>query len=167
MSANLSADVNFLADMPVRTLLALEDKRRSAQRLLEKAALTIREAASLFVALEAMDIDIRIDPNNSACIDIRFSGSGDLLAEVWGLLRRAGWKLASSPPQKGATSFSGIWSHARDKRLADLWMNFSSTMCRRVQIGTQMVEQPVYEVQCGELPELPTSDSAPALEAFA
>ena len=60
MSA-LSADVNFLADMPVRTLLALEDKRRSAQRLLEKAALTIREAASLFVALEAMDIDIRID----------------------------------------------------------------------------------------------------------
>lgn len=46
MSANLSADVNFLADMPVRTLLALEDKRRSAQRVLEKAAYTIREAAS-------------------------------------------------------------------------------------------------------------------------
>ena len=167
MSANISADVNFLADMPVRTLLALEDKRRSAQRLLEKAALTIREAASLFVALEALDIDVRIDPNNSACIDIRFAGDGDRLAEVWGLLRRAGWKLGTNPPKKGDTSFSGIWSHQSDHRLADLWMSFSSTVCRRVQVGVRMVEQPIYEVQCGELPELPTADSAPALEAFA
>jgi hypothetical protein len=46
-------------------------------------------------------------------------------------------------------------------------MSFSSTACRRVQVGVQMVEQPIYEVQCGELPELPTSDNAPALEAFA
>ncbi len=167
MSANLSADVNFLADMPVRTLLALEDKRRSVQRILEKAALTIREAAPLFIALESLEIDIRLDANSSSSIEIPFTGDGDRLAEVWGLLRRAGWKLASNPPKKGDTSFSGIWAHQSDKRLADLWVSFTSTACRRVQIGTQMVEQPVYEVQCGELPELPTSDSAPALEAFA
>lgn len=163
----VSLDVNLLADMPVRTLLALEEKRRSAQRLLEKAALTIREAAPLFVALEALDIDIRIDPNISACIDLRFAGSGDQLAEVWKLLRRAGWKLASNPPDKHATSFSGIWTHQSDRRLADLWMSFSSTMCHRVQVGTQMVEQPVYEIRCSELPELSASDSAPALEALA
>ena len=28
------------------------------------------------------------------------------------------------------------------------------TLCRRVQVGTKMVEQPIYETQCGELPEL-------------
>lgn len=161
----VTADVNFLADLPVRTLLALEDKRRSAQRILENAAVTIREAAQLFVALEALDIDVRIDTNSSASIDIRFSGSGGLLAEVWGLMRRAGWKLATSPPEKGATSFNGIWKHQSDRRLCDLWMNFSSTVCRRVQIGTRMVEQPIYETQCGELPELP-HDELPALEAL-
>lgn len=165
MSA-LSADVNFLADMPVRSLLALEDKRRMTQRMLEKAAMTLREAAPLFCALEAMDIDIGIDPTSSSCIDIRFTGDGTRLAEVWGLLRRAGWKLASSPPKKGDTTFNGIWTHQSDSRLGNLYMGFSSTACRRVQVGVQMVEQPIYEVQCGELPELPTSDSAPALEAF-
>ena len=167
MSANISADVNFLADMPVRTLLALEDKRRSAQRVLEKAAYTIREAAPLFVALEALEIDIRFDANSSLSIEIPFTGDGDRLTEVWGLLRRAGWKLISDHPKKGDTSFSGIWTHQSDSRLGDLYMWFSSTACRRVQVGVQMVEQPVYEVQCGELPELPMSDSAPALEAFA
>ena len=166
MSA-LSADVNFLADMPVRSLLALEDKRRSVQRLLEKAAYTIREAAPLFVALEALEIDIRFDANSSSSIEIPFTGDGDRLTEVWGLLRRAGWKLVSNPPKKGDTTFSGIWSHQSDNRFADIWMSFSSTACRRVQVGVRMVEQPVYEVQCGELPELPMSDSAPALEAFA
>lgn len=28
-------------------------------------------------------------------------------------------------------------------------------MSRRVQVGTKMVEQPVWETQCGDLPELP------------
>jgi len=166
MNSEVSADVNFLADLPVRSLMALEDKRRSAQRILEKAALTIREAAPLFVALESLEIDIRIDANSTACIEIPFTGNGERLAEVWGLLRRAGWKLASNPPKKDDTTFNGIWAHQSDKRFADLWVSFTSTSCRRVQIGTQLVEQPVYEVQCGELPELPTSESASALEAF-
>lgn len=162
MSTNLSADVNFLADMPVRTLLALEDKRRSAERFLHAAAQALRQAAPLFVALEAMDIDVSIAVD-SRSIDVKFAGDGRKLGEVWSLLRRAGWGDPSSRPEKGATAYNAFWHHAE---LPRIWLCFSATACRRVQVGVQMVEQPVYEVQCGELPELPTSDSAPALEAF-
>lgn len=162
MSA-LSADVNFLADMPVRTLLALEDKRLSAERFLHAAAQALRQAAPLFVALEAMDIDVSIAVD-SLSIDVKFAGDGRKLGEVWSLLRHAGWGDPSSRPKKGATAYNAFWNHPKHPQI---WLCFSATSCRRVQVGVQMVEQPVYEVQCGEWPELPTSDSAPALEALA
>lgn len=164
MSADLSADVNFLADMPVRALLKLEDKRRSAKAALDKVAATVRALGSLFCALDAAEVDVGFDANATGYpIDVRFAGDGDKLGQVWGLLRRAGY-VTTNRPEKGDTQFSALWNHPE---YAGIYMMFSSTLCRRVQVGVQMVEQPVYEVQCGEWPELPTSDSAPALEALA
>jgi hypothetical protein len=32
-----------------------------------------------------------------------------------------------------------------------IWLAFSSTVCRRVKIGTKTVEQDVYETVCDEL----------------
>lgn len=151
-TTNLSADVNFMADAPVRTLLAFEDKRRRVNEFLRAAATTIQQSAPLFVALEALDIDITLAAD-SRSIDIKFAGDGNKLAEVWALLRRAGWGNPSSRPEKGATSYTAFWSHPT---YVQIWIAFSATFCQRVQVGTRMVEQPIYETRCGD-------DDLPAL----
>ena len=83
---NVSVDVDMLADLPVRTLLKLSDKQRSAKAALEKAAATVRALHALFCALDAADVDVGFDANASIGgypIEVRIAGAGDKLGEVW------------------------------------------------------------------------------------
>lgn len=157
----LTPDVNFLAGAPVRALLALENKRREAQAFLAETARALHEAAPFFLALESLDVDVRFSAD-SRSIDVCFAGDGAKLGEVWTLMRRAGWGTPSSRPQKGAIEYCAFWHHAT---LPRIWLSFSSTTCRRVQVGARLVEQPIYETHCSDLPELPSLDDVPALEA--
>lgn len=149
----VSIDVDMLASLPVKTLLRHEEKRRATAKNLAAAFATIQRHSSLFGALEALDIDVTFAPEHESMpIDLRFAGDGDRLGEVWGLLRAAGYAV-NKRPEKGDTQFSGYW---RKDGEAGIYMYFTSTLCKRVQVGTRLVEQPVYETQCGTLPELPT-----------
>lgn len=66
------------------------------------------------------------------------------------LVRRYGFK--PDMPKEGATMAQ--WFLQRDG--INFFVSFTSTVCKRVQVGTTMQEMPVYETQCESF--IPTDD---------
>ena len=97
-------------------------------------------------ALKQLGADITF-PNS---LDARLSGDRHLFAAVVRALRTRGFTTTQPPPEKG----QGYWSAFFElPEVSDLriWLSFSSTVCRQVQVGTKMVEQPIFETVCDEL----------------
>jgi len=138
-----------LEHLPAKTLLRLVEQQQKAAKNGKMFKATVTAFPELFRSFEEMDIDPTFDVGN-AWINLSFAGDGDRLKAVWGLLRRAGFNTTSRP-KKGDTAFNAFWSQ---DGYGDIFMMFSSTLCRRVQVGTEMKEVPIYETQCGELPEI-------------
>ena len=110
---------------------------------------TIDDIPDLFTELELIPVEIRFDANDGA-INIRFTGDGDLLGRVWNVLRTHGYQ-PTSRPEPNSSQFYCTWVR---KAYANIWMNYSSSVCQRMKVGTQTVTQDVYEIRCGELPML-------------
>ena len=83
----------------------------------------------------------------SNTFDIRFTGPKQHLIEVFKVLRREGYN-SEVKAKEGEPSYSAFWTH---KNRPSIWVSFSSKSCRRVKIGTKMVEQDVYETVCDEV----------------
>lgn len=79
-------------------------------------------------------------------LDINVVGNGTDLSNVWRALRTRGWDTTKDKPEPGDTGWSGFWR--KEGVEYQVYLNFASTVCRRVQVGTQMVEMPVYEIRC-------------------
>jgi len=79
-------------------------------------------------------------------LDIRFTGDKRLFKRVYTnlLMRGCGEGVK---PTAGSDSYSSFMCRHEDNFY--VWISFSSTECKRVQVGVKMVEQPVYELQCG------------------
>jgi hypothetical protein len=90
---------------------------------------------------------------NSNSLDLFFTGKVEDLNTVWKALRARGYAPSDRPPaDKRLSTFSTFWNH--EERIS-IYMHFSSSQCKMIQTGTEMVEKPVYEVQCeSELAEL-------------
>jgi len=142
-------DPEQLEYLPATSLLRLVEKYQQAGKHFKAFKQALNDAPELFRAFEEFDIDVRFNLDNDY-ISFSFTGDGPKLTAVWKLLRQHGYKTEDHP-KKGDTSFYAFW---RQEGRPSLLMNFSSSMCRRVQVGTKLVEQPIYETQCGELPEL-------------
>lgn len=142
-------DAEQLEYLPAKTLLKLLERSQTAAKNNKLFRQTVEAMPGLFRRFEELDIDPGFSLENT-WISISFAGDGQKLATVWRVLRQHGYNTTSHP-KKGDTAFNAFWS--RDGH-ADLFMMFSSSMCRRVQVGTKMVEQPVYETHCGDLPEM-------------
>lgn len=84
-------------------------------------------------------------------MDINFGLSGDKqkFLQLVRLHRRHGFK--PQIPEKGATD--ATWRVNREQ--ISFWIHFTSTVCRRVQVGTKTAEVPVYETHCDTF--VPTS----------
>lgn len=150
---NMLAEISIerLEELPATTMLRLVEKSKKAKKNLAAFQATVTQCRELFLKLEALDIEPDFDMQGGD-INIRFAGDGAKLGEVWGELRRAGYNTFKHPA-KGDTEFYAHWN---GEGLAQIWLVFTSSMCRRVQVGTRTVtkEEPIYETQCGELPEL-------------
>jgi len=149
MNTEVSLDVDFIEGLPAKTMLQLIEKAQATQKNLTRFRETVRLRTSLFRRLEELDIDLTFNAENEYIV-MRFTGDGKRLGDVWGELRRAGYTVQSRP-EKGETEFNAFW---RQEGLAEILMLFSSSVCRRVKVGTRTVVQDVYETQCGELPVL-------------
>ena len=98
---------------------------------------------------------LRFAQNDSATIrasetgvDIALPGTKADLAEAVRTLRSNGFS-PSNRPTDGATEWMTFLGHKTDSR-AQVWFNFSSVQCQRIQVGTELREVPVYEIQCSE-----------------
>lgn len=139
--------------LPAKTLLRLVEKAQQSAKNAKAFKQTVTALPGLFRAFEEMDIEPRFDLDNDY-ITLQFTGDGNKLKEVWSLLRRHDYNV-SARPEKGDTQFCAFWQR---EGLVKLFMYFTSSVCRRVKVGTKMVEQDIYETQCGELPEIEAED---------
>lgn len=139
-------EAETLEYLPAKTLLRLIERQQKAAKNCKEFKLAITTFPELFRAFEDLDIEPGFAMDGDY-IQLSFAGDGPKLATVWKLLRQHGYKN-SCHPKKGDTTFYCFWSR---EGYAQFFMSFTSTMCRRVQVGTKMVEQPIYETQCGEM----------------
>lgn len=143
-------EAETLEYLPAKTLLRLIEKQQKAAKRFKEFKSVVGAFPELFRGFEDLDIDPGFDLDGEY-INLSFTGDGPRLAVVWKLLRRHGFKN-SCHPKKGDTTFYAFWEQ---EGYAKFFMSFTSSVCRRVQVGTKMVETPIYETQCGELsPEL-------------
>jgi len=148
VNAQLSViEPETLEYLPAKTLLRLIEKQQKAAKNFKQLKAVIGAFPELFRALEDMDIEPGFNLDGDY-INLSFAGDGLKLAAVWKLLRHHGFKN-SCHPKKGDTTFYAFW---KQEGHAEFFMNFTSSVCRRVKVGTKTVEQDVYETQCGELP---------------
>jgi hypothetical protein len=105
--------------------------------------------------------DLGIEPKFFTSLDINFTGDAHKLAAVVRILRVAGF--TSNNPDKPKPNQTGWYSWFRKEGVdIEIWLNFSSSVCRRVKVGTKMVEQDIYETVCGERVY---DDSQPLIDA--
>lgn len=82
----------------------------------------------------------------SSDLTIAISGDKQALQAAWGALRRLGFDRPGDPPKPNEPTWCGFFKNGD----ASIWFQFSSTVCRRVKVGTQTIEQDIYETVCGE-----------------
>ncbi len=87
-----------------------------------------------------------------ASLDIHVAGDHHVFNGMFGALRKLGYNCESKPKDKIMASWCCWWHQEGCSSYRDpdpkLWVSFNSTKCRRVQIGTKMVEQIIYETVC-------------------
>lgn len=93
------------------------------------------------------------------------TGTKDELSTAWAVLRWHGWEADQHVGTEPVPTFS---TYFQKYGQGSFRLNFSSKVCRRVQVGTKTEEVPVYEVQCDEEqpglhPATPTSSSSEPL----
>lgn len=100
-----------------------------------------------------------LEPRLSGEVDVSFAGDAHKLAAVVRILRTSGFSTNSERPKPGSNTWYAYYEHP--DCATKVWLNFTSSVCRRVKVGTKMVEQDIYEVQCGDISEV--TDEPPAL----
>lgn len=118
-------------------------KRRAALKL------HAEKLAPLFADVEALGSEPYMTAD---WLYISLTGDKHKFLAFARVLRKHGFKL--NPVQKGATGFNQFCNELEE---LPIYVTFSSTVCRRVKVGTKMVEQDVFETVCDEL--MPYGDS--------
>lgn len=91
-------------------------------------------------------------------IYVSMTGDKDKLTQAFRIFRSSGMEFTGERPKKGDSSWSAIFRHPSQS--VYVYFQFTSSVCRRIKTGTKMVEQDVYETQCGDIS---TDEPAPLL----
>ena len=118
-------------------------KRQSA--IIKRDGKRVAEAAK---ALKKAGINIVNASVDGYSYNLYITGSRADLDIMFGVLRRAGLS-PSTRPQERETNYSTWWSFPESER-ESIWITFTSTSCKRVQVRTELQEVPVYETVCEE-----------------
>lgn len=103
------------------------------------------QATAICKALEKASVNITDVNVCSTSYNISITGSRADLDVMFGVLRRAGLTPDLRPAEK-TSSYCSYWRTEGFK----VWVWFTSTSCKRVQVGTKVEEVPVYETVCEE-----------------
>lgn len=80
-------------------------------------------------------------------LSIYVTGKPEKLTAFWAYFRSKEYVPDEHPVGK-FSSFSTRFRKDPEKYEGNIYFNYTSTVCRRVQVGTKTVEEPVYEIQC-------------------
>lgn len=89
-----------------------------------------------------------VEPGLSNEVDVNFTGDALRLQSVLRILTESGFTTTAESPKKGDTSWSAYFAHPDCE--TKVWLYFTSSVCRRVKVGTKTVEQDVFEIVCGD-----------------
>jgi len=117
--------------------------RRTAEYMRRRMKLDSKAVGDIVKALAKADLNINGVSVDSTGYDIHVTGSRADLDIMFGILRRAGLEPDSRPQEKQST-YSTYWRN----EVLRIWVMFSSTSCKRVQVRTELQEVPVYEMVC-------------------
>lgn len=150
----MSAQIETLLDDPIELALAESAIELAKKRQRWNAVRDFyRPILNAFVRLG-------LEPRLSNDVDVSFTGDAHKLAGVVRILRTSGFETTSGRPKPGDTSWYAYYSHP--EVTVKVWLNFTSSVCRRVKVGSKMVEQDIYEVQCGDISAEITEIEVPA-----
>jgi hypothetical protein len=128
----------------------IQQANRAARENAKKIASIIKRdgkrVSNIVRTLKRAGISIQsvyIDPTS---YNISVTGTRAELDILFGVLRREGLTPDTRPKEK-ESSYSTYW---RWEDSEVIWVWFSSTSCKRVQVGTEMKETPIYETVCEE-----------------
>lgn len=103
-----------------------------------------------------------LEPRLTDAVDLNFTGDAHKLASVVRVLRTAGFNTSASKPVKGDTTWHAYYEHPGCE--LKVWIYFTSSVCKRVQVGTELKEVAIYETRCEDISE-PAEVVTPELEA--
>lgn len=120
--------------------------RRNAQAINNVIKRDSAQMTAICKALEKAGVNVHYVSIDTSSYNVCVTGSRADLDVMFGILRRHGLKPARRPEEK-EQYYSTFW-YFGEERSGYVYVSFSSTSCKRVQIGTEMKEMPVYETVC-------------------
>ncbi len=102
--------------------------------------------------IEASLIRVEFD---SSTLDLNYSGNYQILKAIFRLFRHAGYSTDDHTGDKLKIPSHTMWFR-KDGRFQVtgydshpvFYVQFASTSCKQIKIGTRTVEQPIYETVC-------------------
>ena len=128
----------------------IQDANRTARNHVKRTTAIIKRdskrVAQVLKALTKAGINVTNVNVDSNSYNIYIVGSRADLDIMFGVLRREGLNPASRPKEK-ESYYTTYWDFP-DTKYEYVWVYFSSTSCKRVQVRTELQEVPVYETVC-------------------
>lgn len=121
--------------------------RNRARRIGQIIKRDNKRVATICKVLQKAGVNITDVGVDSSSYNISITGPRADLDVMFGILRRLGLQPTSRPQEK-TQYFSTYWTF--EGTTDYIFVMFSSTSCKRVQVGTKMEEVPVYDTVCEE-----------------
>jgi hypothetical protein len=146
-----------MIDIIAKMQAALDEKKKTLRK--RRAAMKVHAAKlqALFADVEPLGCDPYTDGD---WIFVSLTGDKHKFLQFCRAMRKHGFEVPKV--EKGATGFQKLNYIGEGDNALALYFIFSSSVCRRVKVGTKMVEQDVFEVVCDEL--MPYGEQHPAAE---
>jgi hypothetical protein len=121
--------------------------RNRARRINQTIKRDSKRVTTICRALQKAGVNVTDVGVDSSAYNISITGPRADLDVMFGILRRLGLQPTSRPQEK-TQYFSTYWTF--EDTTDYIFVMFSSTSCKRVQVGTKMEEVPVYDTVCEE-----------------
>lgn len=141
--------------MNIKTLDIIEEGFRKEQEKLSQRRNAWREFKRSHHELPGLIADVQklepvMDPafTEYGWLTISISGDKHKLSAAVRALKTRGYSTSEAAPAKGATSWNPLFYK---EGAPTIYLTFTGTSCRRVEVGKKTIEVPIYETVCDEI----------------
>jgi hypothetical protein len=120
------------------------DSARCTAAIIKRDSKRISEVVKALTRAGVNVINVYVDRHS---YNLSITGPRADLDIMFGILRRAGLTPNNRPEEK-SQHYTTYWVFPTGYGEQHVWISFTSTSCKRVQVRTEMQEVPVYETVC-------------------